>query len=114
MGGGWRDCQLRVSHSCRLQNLLFFLHLSQNRCPDPLHTRLTQTKMVRQAQVAYNEAAKSWENLADAAIWWETAVVRVRFGDFDGAAKSLAKIIRDFPGFESINQVVFMSASVLQ
>ena len=40
--------------------------------------------------------------------------MRVRFGDFEEAAKILAKIIRDFPAFESLNQVVFMSAAVLQ
>ena len=69
---------------------------------------------IRQAQVAYTEAAKSWENLADASIWWETAIVRVRFGDYEDAAKILARIIRDFPMFESLNQVIFMSAAVLQ
>eukprot|EP00948_MAST-09A_sp_MAST-9A-sp1_P004204 g4204.t1 len=69
---------------------------------------------LEQAQNAYHEALKAFENSVDPDIWFESGIVTIKFGNFEKAATLLETIIQSFPHFDRMNECYFCCAICLK
>jgi hypothetical protein len=63
---------------------------------------------------AYSKSLCFIENITDPSIWAESAQVHELLGSFQGAEQTLARLMKEFPKYPDMAEVVFRAAVVLK